>query len=182
MFDAMMEWMSIPMLYTEYGTPPRRVGLTHPTVAPYGVFTTKDDAPILISVQNDREWVGFCTKVLRKPELATDPRFATNTARVANRADTDGLVSRHFGGLGFDALADQLERGQIAFARVNDVLGILTHPHLRRMHIASPAGPVALPLPPASVKGERATFGAIPGLGEHTTSVRREFLGEDSSR
>src|SRR5262245_34597805 len=73
MFDAMMEWMAIPMLYTEYGAPPKRMGLTHPTVAPYGVFQTADSVPILISIQNDREWVVLCNAVLKRPELASDP-------------------------------------------------------------------------------------------------------------
>ena len=92
MFDSMMEWMAVPMLYTEYGAPPKRVGLSHTALAPYGVFKTADNVPILISIQNDREWVVFCTKVLGQPELARDPRFATNSARVANRAETDALT------------------------------------------------------------------------------------------
>ena len=92
MFDAMMEWMAMPLLFGEYGDAPKRVGLTHFSVAPYGVFPTRDGTPILISVQNDREWSVFCSKVLDRPELATDPRFATNPARIANRAETDGLI------------------------------------------------------------------------------------------
>ena len=69
MFDSMMEWMAVPMLSTEYGAPPKRIGLSHPSLAPYGVFQTADDVPILISIQNDREWVVFCAKVLEQPEL-----------------------------------------------------------------------------------------------------------------
>src|SRR5438034_2403013 len=72
MFDSMMEWMAVPMLYTEYGAPPRRLGLTHPSLAPYGVFATRDGVPILISIQNDREWVVFAGKVLGQPELVKD--------------------------------------------------------------------------------------------------------------
>ena len=96
MFDAMIEWMAIPLLFGEHGEPPRRMGLTHFSVAPYGVFQTRDGSPILISVQNDREWTVFCNNVLGRPELAADPRFATNPARVANRPETDGLIGRYF--------------------------------------------------------------------------------------
>ena len=178
MFDAMMEWMAIPMLYTEYGSPPKRLGLTHPTVGPYGVFETADKLPILISIQNDREWLSFCRKVLGRPEYATDPRFATNLARVANRPETDELVARCFAGRDVATLSRQLEEAHIAFARVNDVASILRHPHLRRVTVASPNGPVALPAPPAQFVGEEsAEFGPLPALGEHTERVRREFLG-----
>jgi formyl-CoA transferase len=178
MFDSMMEWMAIPMLYTEYGAPPKRLGLTHPSVAPYGVFQSADDVPILISVQNDREWVTLCTKVLGRPEFATDPRFATSPARTANRAATDGMVAEHFARHGVDELAHQLEAAQIAFARVNDVHAILRHPHLRRLSVASPNGPVQIPAPAARVMGETAPeFGPLPALGEHTNNVRKEFLG-----
>jgi formyl-CoA transferase len=178
MFDSMMEWMAIPMLYTEYGAPPKRLGLTHPSVAPYGVFQSADDVPILISVQNDREWVTLCTKVLGRPEFATDPRFATSPARTANRAATDGMVAEHFARHGVDELAHQLEAAQIAFARVNDVHAILRHPHLRRLSVASPNGPVQIPAPAARVLGETAPeFGPLPALGEHTNKVRKEFLG-----
>jgi itaconate CoA-transferase len=178
MFDAMMEWMAIPLLYTEYGAPPRRVGLTHPTVAPYGVFTTADAAPILISVQNDREWTVLCREVLGRPQLASDPRFATSPARTANRAETDGLVAAHFASLPLEALERQLAAAQIAFARVNTVEDILRqpHPHLRRVAIASPWGEVTLPAAPARFAGEEPGYGPLPALGQHTEEVRREIL------
>jgi len=182
MFDCMMEWMAVPMLYTEYGMPPRRMGLTHPALAPYGVFESADKVPILISIQNDREWVTLCAKVLGRPELGKDPRFATSSARTANRPKTDGLVARCFAGHAVEPLSRLLEAAEIAFARVNDVEGILHHPHLRRMRVGSPAGPIAMPAPPARWMGEadatlEASFGPLPALGEHTEAVRREFLG-----
>ena len=104
MFDAMMEWMAVPLLFGEHGEAPEALGLTHFSVAPYGVFQTRDGGPILISVQNDREWVVLCSKVLDRPELATDPRFATNPARIANRAETDAFVARCFGARNVEAL------------------------------------------------------------------------------
>jgi itaconate CoA-transferase len=178
MFDSMMEWMAVPMLYTEYGMPPKRLGLTHSSLAPYGVFETADKVPILISIQNDREWAAFTAKVLGEPQLARDERFASNSARLANRAETDGLVARCFGAQEIAPLSRRLEEAEIAFARVNDIEGILRHPHLRRMSVASPNGAVALPAPPARWIGEDApSFGPLPALGEHTQAVRREFLG-----
>ena len=112
MFDSMMEWMAVPMLYTEYGMPPKRIGLSHSSLAPYGVFETADKVPILISIQNDREWVVFCAEVLEKPELARDPRFASNPARLANRAETDAMVARCFGGAGHRGAVAPAGRGR----------------------------------------------------------------------
>jgi formyl-CoA transferase len=180
MFDAMMEWMAVPLLFGEHAAPPKRMGLTHFSVAPYGVFQARDGRPILISIQNDREWIAFCGEVLERPELASDPRFATNSARVANRPETDGLVARYVGTQDVDALSRRLDRAQIAFARVNDVLDVLRHPHLRRVAVASPGGKLHLPAPPARLAGEvDLQFGPLPALGEHTEAVRREFLGRD---
>lgn len=178
MFDAMMEWMAVPLLFAEHGAPPTRVGLTHFSVAPYGVFQTRDGSPILISVQNDREWTVFCTKVLERPDLVTDPQFATNPARVANRAETDGLIGRYFSTQDVDTLSRQLDAAQIAFARVNDVLSVLKHPHFRRVSVESPSGPIDLPALPAQFRGEDdPSYGPLPALGAHTGKVRREFLG-----
>ena len=56
LFDAMADWMTVPLLHHEGGQSPKRLGLSHPSISPYGVFKSKDGADILISIQNDREW------------------------------------------------------------------------------------------------------------------------------
>jgi len=177
MFDAMMEWMTVPLLFAEYAEPPRRSGLSHPSLAPYGVFSTGDGVPILISIQNDREWVALCSKVLGRPELGRDPRFATSPARLAHRAETDGTVADFFASLDVLTLSKKLEAADIAFARVNEVADIIKHPHLRRIPVNTPSGPVLLPAPPARTGQGNTDFGAISPLGAHTELVRREFLG-----
>lgn len=179
MFDTMAEMMSVPLLQGVYGAPPRRIGLSHISLAPYGVFTTRDDVPILISIQNDREWKALCTKVFERPDCVTDARFANSAARVANRVDTDALVAAWFATQDADAAVARLDAADIAFGRVNDVHGLHAHPHLRMMTIATPAGPVDLPAPPAKWTGEAPLAAEIvPVLGTHTRSVREEFLGE----
>src|SRR5712691_3404673 len=85
MSDAMAEWMTVPLLNEEGGNPFKRIGLAHPTIAPYGVFKTRDSADILIAIQNDREWRGLAEKVLDDPALARDPGFATVRERVRRR-------------------------------------------------------------------------------------------------
>ncbi len=133
MFDSMMEWMAVPMLCARRRHAAQAHGPQPPLRSrPTACSQTADGVPILISIQNDREWAAFCTKVLERPELATDARFATNPARLANRAETDGLVARCFSAQDIEPLSRRLEAAEIAFARVNDVEAILHHPHLRR--------------------------------------------------
>src|SRR5262245_64374395 len=97
MFDAMADWMTVPLLQHEGGKPPQRVGLAHTSIAPYGVFQSRDGVPILISIQSDREWRVLAERVLGDKALATDPAFATNVERVRRRAETDARVAAVFG-------------------------------------------------------------------------------------
>lgn len=178
MFDAMMEWMSVPLLFTEHGEAPKRRGLVHPTVAPYGVFTSQEGLPILISVQNEREWASLCRRVLKRPDMIEDARFATNPARIANRAEMDGIVADTFAATPVAELEVLLDAADIAFARVNDTHAVLRHPHLRQVTVGSVAGPVSLPAAPARFIGEPdPVYGDLPTLGAHTDLVRKEFLG-----
>ena len=127
MFDAMAEWMTIPLLNEEYGNSFKRIGLAHPTIAPYGVFKTRDGADILIAIQNDREWRVLADRVLGDASLGTDERFATNPRRNENRAQTDAAVAAVFARHDVAPLMAMLEKADIAFARVNDFsIGVQT--------------------------------------------------------
>lgn len=178
MFDTIAELMSVPLLQGIYGAPPRRIGLSHISLAPYGVFTTRDDVPILISIQNDREWRTLCTKVFERPECGTDPRFATSPARIENRPETDGLVAAWFAAHDAETAIAKLDAADIAFGRVNDVFGLHKHPHLRMMGVTTEVGTIDMPVPPALWMGEAMLAAdGVPALGVHTRAVREEFLG-----
>jgi formyl-CoA transferase len=177
MFDAIADWMTVPLLQHEGGKTPRRIGLAHPTIAPYGVFTTRDGADILISIQSDREWRVLASEVLGDAALAADPAFATNVERVKRRAETDARVQAVFGATDVVALSEKLDAADIAFARVSDMTILATHPHLRRITVATPSGPVSYPAPPRRRPEE---YGAVPSLGEHSEKLRGEFLPKRS--
>jgi crotonobetainyl-CoA:carnitine CoA-transferase CaiB-like acyl-CoA transferase len=166
MFDVMAEWLSVPLLLHEAGRTPRRIGLSHPSIAPYGVFTTRDGRQLLISVQSDREWASFAARVLAAPELAGEPRFATNLARVTHRAETDTLTARALAALDAEEATAALTAADIAFASVNDMAGLLAHPHLRRITVGTEGGPVALPAPAPIVAGAARAYGPVPALGQ----------------
>jgi formyl-CoA transferase len=174
LFDAMADWMTVPLLQHEGGQSPRRLGLAHPSISPYGVFKTQDGADILISIQNDREWRILASQVMGDAALAADPLFATNAERMARRAETDGKVAAVFGAMDVEALSSTLAAADIAFARVNDVAGFIAHPHLRRISVETPHGPVSYPAP-APIRDKARSYGRVPGLGEHTEKVRAEF-------
>jgi formyl-CoA transferase len=178
MFDCMAEFMAVPLLHGKYATAPKRVGLSHPGIAPYGVFTAKDGVPILIAIQNDREWVALCRDVLGAAERGADPRFATNVARVANRAETDALVQRYFSSATATQACTRLDAADIAYGRVSTVEDVLAHPHYRAQTIATPTGPAEMPAVPVRRAGEpQWPLGGVPASGAHTAAVRREFLG-----
>jgi crotonobetainyl-CoA:carnitine CoA-transferase CaiB-like acyl-CoA transferase len=171
MFDVMADWLTVPLLNAEAGNPPKRMGLAHPSVAPYGVFTSKDKHEILISIQSEREWKVFCANVLDKPDLPGDERFGTMVARVKNRKLTDDAVAASFATLTRDELLKRLADADIAFAEVNTMEGLSAHPHLRRIDVESPNGTVSYPAPAAIIVGEPRRYGAIPGIGTHTVDA-----------
>jgi itaconate CoA-transferase len=176
MFDAMAEWMTVPLLQQEGGQPPRRLGLAHPSIAPYGVFRTRDGVDVLISIQNDREWRVLAEKVLGDKALAVDPAFATNVDRVNRRAETDARVSAVFAAAEADPLTERLAAADIAFARVTDMAALGRHPHLRRITVGLPTGSVSYPAPAVLQMGESRRYGPVPALGAHTEKVRAEFV------
>jgi formyl-CoA transferase len=175
MFDAMADWMTVPLLQQEAGVPPQRMGLAHTSISPYGAFHSKDGVDILISIQSDREWRVLAEKVLDDAALAADPGFATNVERVKRRAETDGRVARIFAALDADSLEQKLAAADIAFARVNSPAGLARHPHLRRITIGTPSGPVSYPAPAEERASAARRYGPVPALGQHTDKVRAEF-------
>jgi itaconate CoA-transferase len=177
MFDATADWMAVPLLQYEGGQPPRRMGLAHTSIAPYGVFKTRDGADLLISIQSDREWRVLAAQVLGDTALAADPAFATNVARVERRADTDARVQQVFGATDVAALTQKLAAADIAFARVNDTADLAAHPQLRRIEVETPSGAVSYPAPAARRDGDPRSYGAVPALGEHSAAIRAEFMG-----
>ncbi len=176
LFDAIADWMSVPLLHHDYaGKAPGRVGLNHPSIAPYGDYATKD-AKVVISIQNEREWRRFCAEVLLLPGLAEHPVFADNNLRVANRAALNREIETVFGALTRDEVVARLRASGIAYGALNSVADFSRHTQLRRMAVQTPKGEVALVAPPVRAEGVDVHFGRVPALGEHTEALRREFL------
>lgn len=176
LFDSLADWMTVPLLHQQYGgAAPQRVGLNHPSIAPYGAYACKGGNLVVISIQNEREWRSLCENVLQLPALAVDARFASNVLRVEHRATLDTEINGVFGTLSRAELCDRLKAARIAFGAVNSVADLVQHPQLRRAEVVTPSGPIQLVSPPAIRMGEAAHLRPVPALGEHTESVRAEF-------
>src|SRR6202166_4339382 len=166
MFDVMADWLAVPPLNAEGGKPPKRMGLAPPSIAPYGVFRSRDGKDILISIQSEREWKKLCAEVLGQPELPSDPRFASMIERVRNRQLTDKAVGDIFAALSRDDLLNRLSHADIAFAEINTMTDLAVHPHLRRIEVDTPNGVVTYSAPAAIFVDQPRHYGAVPGIGE----------------
>lgn len=178
LFDGMADWMNVPLLYFEgTGKAPERMGLAHPSICPYGAFPTSDGALVLISIQNEREWLEFCAKFLDEPELPKKAGFETNVIRVANRPAVDAHVGATFAKLTRDEAAAKLRSANTAFGFVNDVAAFSHHPALRRVTVETPGGPVAIAAPPVLLSDGLRDLGPVPAIGAHSEAIRAEFAG-----
>jgi len=176
LYHALSDWMNVPYLQFVYGGKvPARAGLNHPTIAPYGAYACGDGKAVLISIQNEREWAAFCAGVLGDAALAGDPRFAGNSARVANRRALDDVIRKVFGAQPRDGIVLLLEQARIAYGRVSTLEDVARHPQNRYVEIATPSGPVRCLAPGAVFDNAMPAFGPVPALGEHSDRIRAEF-------
>jgi itaconate CoA-transferase len=178
LFETAVEWLGFPLYFSfEGAAPPPRTGASHAAVYPYGPFPAGDGKIVMLGLQNEREWKTFCEKVLLQPELAANPRFASNLKRVASRAELDTIIAQAFAGLTADEVEERLDAG-IANARVNDMQDIWKHPQLqargRWTEVDTPAGKVPALRPPGLPNDVALRMDPVPALGQHTDAILRE--------
>ena len=174
MFDVMADWMNMPLLAQRYfGGAPKRLGLTHALIAPYGAFSTRDGDQILIAIQSNREWKMFCESVLKQPVLAEDERFKDNPDRVANREalhqEVDAVFSQH----DRVALLDLLNSSNIACGQLSSVADLSEHQFLRNFEAMFGDASVLMADLPVQTDIDRP--GTVPLLNQHGDAIRREF-------
>lgn len=176
LFHVLADWMNVPYLQYAYGgkIPPRN-GLNHPTIAPYGAYADSEGREVLLSIQSEREWAVFCDKVLGRGELASDPRFEDNSARVANRSALNAIIEALFATMTREAIIERLETARIAFGRISDMADLVAHPQNRHVEVDTPSGPVKMLAPGAVINHALPELGAVPSLGAQTEALLREF-------
>ena len=175
LFESVADWMSVPILFQQYtGQVAERTGLNHASIAPYGAYAAGDGQPIMISVQNDDEWVRFCATVLESPEFARHPLFSTNPDRVRHREALNEFIRKALASINKETFIARLRQAQVAYGLIRSVQEVLHHPALSITEVDTPTGPVQLPrraIPRTSLTERKA----VPALGAHTEAIRREF-------
>jgi itaconate CoA-transferase len=180
MLESLGEWMGFPMYYTlDDAAPPPRAAAAHATIYPYGPFAAGDGRKIILGLQNEREWLQFCNKVLLQPELATDARFDRNALRSANRVELEAIILSAFANLTAEQVVERLDSAQIANANMNSLADLWAHPQLKARErwttVGSPAGDLPALLPPGKQSSFDYRMDAIPSVGEHTQAILAEL-------
>jgi len=182
LFDGMADWMTVPLLHQEYsGEAPKRVGMNHPSIAPYGAYSVGGEhSQVVLSIQNEREWQSFCSQVLLMPALLSDQRFLSNELRVRDRQALDQVINLVFSGLDKTLLTQRLEQASIAFGWLNSVEDLSQHPQLRRVTVQGEHGAIRQVASPIRVEDNNGDmveqqWGAVPKVGQHDEVIWREF-------
>ncbi|NIE63191.1 CaiB/BaiF CoA-transferase family protein [Burkholderia sp. Ax-1719] len=176
LFDGAADWMSIPYIHEVYGRgAPKRLGLKHPSIAPYGAFTTRDLNEVVISIQNEREWRNFCERFLRQPDVATEARFSSNTQRVQNRDALDAVIGDVFASLSLEETLARLKDAKTAYGQVRSVAQMAEHPALRKWPMTVNGRELQMVAPAVRAPWDEQHFSDAPALGEHSASLRAEF-------
>jgi itaconate CoA-transferase len=180
MLDALGEWMSQPFYYSVYGgQPPRRTGARHASISPYGPYAAAGGDQVFLGIQNEREWAVLCEKILDRPDLVADGRFATNPDRVAHDDELTPIIEDALAAIPAGELAVALDQAGIANARLRTPAEFAAHPQLRARdrwrEVDTPGGPIRALLPPVDVPGREAVMGGVPALGQHTEAIRAEL-------
>ena len=180
MLEALSEWMGFPLYYAyDNAEPPARSGASHATIYPYGPFPVANGATVILGLQNEREWVIFCEKVLLTPSLAVDERFNSNTKRHESRELLNSIIDECFKNLSITEVEARLDSAKIANARMNDMKDVWDHPQLGARHrwkyIGTPVGDVPALLPPGINSEYTYRMDPIPSVGQHTQDILIEL-------
>lgn len=179
LFHAMADWMNVPYLQYKYGHhEPKRLGLNHPTIAPYGAFACSDGKEILISIQNEREWQNFCKVVLQDENLPTVEGWRSNSERIANRAEVDAKVASMFIEMTRDEAIEKAKLAGIAYGRLSDMDDLISHPQHRFVGVRVGDNEIEVLAPGALMKGQPWVVSSVPSVGRDSERLRGEFADE----
>ena len=175
LFDSAADLMAVPYLQARYGgNAPERVGLKHPSIAPYGSFTCSDGRELVLSIQNEREWASFCRVVLGDERLSNDARFNSNAARTQNRYALEAAIQAVFDGFSYAEAVDRLTEAQTAFGAINSVQDLIAHPQLRTRPMTVKGQTVEIPAAPYQMEWDESAFQPAPEIGQHGNLHARE--------
>lgn len=166
LFDSAAELMAVPYLHARYGKgAPARVGLKHPSIAPYGTFTCADGRELVLSIQNEREWLNFCRAFMQDASVASDARYVTNDLRVQHRVALEAKVQAVFSSLDYAQAVQRLTAAQTAYGAINSVADLIKHPQLRTRPMPVNGQTALVPATPYITEWDDDNFAPAPNLG-----------------
>ncbi len=176
LFDTMTDIMGYQLTYTQHsGVDQQPLGMSSPAVAPYGAFATQDGQTVVLGTTNDREWQRLARDVIDRPDLADDPRFASNAERCGAREVLNEAIGAWCAAHDLAEIQRVADAAGIGNARYNTPSEVVAHEQLvkrdRWRPVDTPAGKISALLPPPVISGFEQPMGAVPALGEHTDSV-----------
>jgi crotonobetainyl-CoA:carnitine CoA-transferase CaiB-like acyl-CoA transferase len=182
LYDSQVAWLANQgMNYLVSGEVPRRLGTAHPNIVPYQAFETSDDF-LMLAVGNDRQFRA-CVQSLGCPELAAEPKYATNAARVENRRELIAILAERFRSRTTTEWLGEMRRQRVPAGPINDLAAVFTGAEARAAqlvrqlpHAAAEAAPtIANPARFSSTPVEYNR--APPLLGQHSVAILRDELG-----
>ena len=130
---------------------------------------------MVLGTTNDREWQRLAREIIERPDLAEDPRFATNPQRCTHRDELNAAIQSWCAQHDLDEIQRIADAAGIGNSRYNKPSEVIAHPHLaardRWRRVGTPNGEISALLPPPVISGLDLGMGAVPGLGEHTDTV-----------
>ncbi len=182
LFDSQVAWLANQsMNYLLTGTPPERRGTAHPNIVPYQAFQTADGY-LMLAVGNDRQFANCCAS-LGCPEIAEDPRYSANSARIENRDELIQIIAERLRGETTAYWLDQFTPLHIPAGPINNLAEVFADPVVAERRIVrqlqhSLAGEVPTVANPVQFSDTPVEYKlAPPVLGQHTTEVLKEVLG-----
>jgi crotonobetainyl-CoA:carnitine CoA-transferase CaiB-like acyl-CoA transferase len=176
LLDAAVSILGLPTgIAAATGRSPGRLGNAHPSLAPYEPYQAADGY-VIVAVANPRLWSRFCTAVGLE-DLEHDPRFATNSDRLAHRVALNEHIHHAFETRRVDELMERLTSAGVPCGRVRSIDDVLRDPQLaaRNMLVDVPAGDASVTVPGNPVKLSGVPVLPLeppPALGEHTAAIR----------
>ena len=185
MLESIVAWLGyFPHHYWHRGEEAARVGMRHHYVTPYGPYLARDGEYVNLAVATVQDWEIFCRKVLERPDLLEDQRFATVEARRENRALLEQTIENLISERDHTEWLERLKQAELPHGIVRGIAKVLAHPQLlaRRFfcEVESPVGRVPVVGNPLRLSQSPARFDPIPALGEQTDAVLKK-LGYDEN-
>jgi len=186
MFDSILSWLGyFPHHYWHAGEEPGRAGMRHHYVTPYGPYLAGDGEYVNLAVASAQDWEVFCRKVIDRPDLLEDSRFATVEVRRKNRALLEETIEKIFLERDHGHWLERLKKAELPYGEVRGIAQVLAHPQVAARKLIreadSPVGQVPVIANALKMSDSPARYDRIPGLGEDSAAILRELGYDDNA-